>query len=218
MGGTICVPCRHGYEMWHWPGSCSAWPHGGGGNSSSVSLTFSATSGLPERRHLLLVEGEGKSEFTVVLLCKVPVSPWLLPSSNPFKSRRGDRRDTGVGVVSLGRLAVKVPRDLQGLARKISLLLMLWPESPEESQGWLEKLKPATVRSKRCGHVAKRKRTLVSYWAGLRKAQFFGQLEGSEEWDPASAWKSLEQDCLPHSGSTVRSSRGQTPAPPKIQT
>lgn len=79
------------------------------------------------------MEGEGKSEFTVVLLCKVPVSPWLLPPSNPFKSRRGDRRDTGVGVVSLGRLAVKVPRDLQGLARKISLLLMLWPESPEES-------------------------------------------------------------------------------------
>lgn len=129
----VCVPCRHGYEMWHWPGSCSAWPHGGGGNSSSVSLTFSATSGLPERRHLLLVEGEGKSEFTVVLLCKVPVSPWLLLPSNPFKSRRGDRRDTGVGVVSLGRLTVKIPRDLQGLARKTSLQLMLWPESPEES-------------------------------------------------------------------------------------
>lgn len=127
-GGTSCVPCRHGYEMWHWPGSCSAWPHGGGGNSSSGS-------GLPERRHLLLVEGEGKSEFTVVLLCKVPVSPWLLLSSNPFKSRRGDRRDTGVGVVSLGRLTVKIPGDLQGFARKkkISLLLMLWPESPEES-------------------------------------------------------------------------------------
>lgn len=59
--------------------------------------------------------------------------------------------------------------------------------------------------------MAKRKRTLVSYWAGLRKAQFFGQLEGSEEWDPASTWESLEQDCFPHSGSTVRSSRGQTP-------
>lgn len=57
-GDTSCVPCRHGYEMWHWPGSCSAWPNGGGGNSSSVSLTFSAASGLPERRHPLLVEGK----------------------------------------------------------------------------------------------------------------------------------------------------------------
>lgn len=44
-----------------------------------------------------------------------------------------------MGVVSLGRqpgkadCGIRVPRGLQGLARKISLLLMVWPESPEES-------------------------------------------------------------------------------------
>lgn len=64
-----------------------------------------------------------ESEFTVVLLCKVPASPWQLWPSNPFKSRRGDRGDTGVGVVSLGRMAVdkgSPEAGLPGLARKLA--------------------------------------------------------------------------------------------------
>lgn len=45
----------------------------------------------------------------------------------------------GWGVVSPGRqpgkadCRIRVPRDFQGLSRKISLLLVVWPESAEES-------------------------------------------------------------------------------------
>lgn len=56
---------------------------------------------------MLLVEGEGKSEFTVVCYAKCLSVAWLLLPSNPFKSRKGDRWDTGMGVVSLGRQPAK---------------------------------------------------------------------------------------------------------------
>lgn len=56
--------------------------------------------------YLLLVEGKGSQNSQLFFLCKVPISPWLLLPSNSFKSRRGDRWVTGVGEVSLGRLAV----------------------------------------------------------------------------------------------------------------
>lgn len=122
-GGTSCFPCLHGREMWH-TGQAPVLP-GPRRNSSGVSLIFCRHLCTGPRGGTYAAAGRGREvRIHSRLLCKVLVSPWLLLPSNPFKSRRGDRWDTGMGVVSLGRqpaepgCGIRVPRGLQGLVRK----------------------------------------------------------------------------------------------------
>lgn len=73
-GVLVASPCLHGREMWHtWPGSCCAWPDGDELEMAAGCPGFSQPpQDWSERRHLLLlvVEGEEKSEFTVVCYAK----------------------------------------------------------------------------------------------------------------------------------------------------
>ena len=69
-------------------------------SSSILALAFlQSPPSWSEGRHLWPEEGQGKSEFTVCLLQKVPgISPWLLlPPRDPPKTNR-EGTETGMGV------------------------------------------------------------------------------------------------------------------------